>query len=148
MAGLAAGGGTVSGARLHGTGIDSLKPLTPDSAHGRIVYHTHCARCHGPNGEGMLGQNLPHPGAPLWGEESFNIGSGMARVRVMAAFVRRQMPFDRPGTITPQDAFDVAAFVGSQSRPDFPGKELDWPKGDPPVDVAYRTVGRRAADKP
>ena len=42
--------GTVSGARLHGTGIDSLKPLTPDSAHGRIVYHTHCARCHGPNG--------------------------------------------------------------------------------------------------
>jgi thiosulfate dehydrogenase len=96
----------------------------------------------------MLGRGLANAGPPLWGPGSFNIGSGMARVRVMAAFVRRQMPFDQPGTISPQQAFDVAAFIGAKPRPDFAGKERDWPNGDPPVDVSYRTTARRPAGKP
>jgi thiosulfate dehydrogenase len=131
--------GTVSGARPYGTGIDSLIPLDADTARGRLVYAQHCARCHAPDGAGMLDRGIENAGPPLWGDGSFNIGSGMARVRVMAAFVRRQMPVDRPGSLTPQEAFDVAAFVGQQPRPDFPRKALDWPNGDPPVDVAYPT---------
>ena len=35
---------------------------------------------------------------------------------------------------------DVARFINSQPRPDFKGKERDWPRGDPPPDVAYRTM--------
>jgi thiosulfate dehydrogenase len=50
------------------------------------------------------------------------------------------MPFDQPGTLTDQQAFDVAAFVVAQPRPDFPGKQFDWPHGDPPPDVAYSTL--------
>ena len=46
---------------------------------------------------------------------------------------------DRPGTLTPQQAWDVAAYVNGQVRPDFPGKENDWPRGDAPADAAYRT---------
>lgn len=134
--------GTVSGARLRGTGIDSLAPLTPDTTRGRVAYGQQCARCHGPAGEGMLGRGLINAGPPLWGAGSFNIGSGMARVRVMAAFVYRHMPIDMPGIVSTQNAFDVAAFVGSRPRPDFPGKELDWPNGDAPVDGAYLTRGR------
>jgi thiosulfate dehydrogenase len=75
----------------------------------------------------------------------------MARVRTAASFIRDNMPFDRPGTLTDQQAFDVAAFVVAQPRPDFSGKERDWPNGDPPPDVAYPTqaatrkaAGRRA----
>jgi len=134
--------GTVSGARIRGTGIDSLVPIAFDTTRGRVAYGQHCARCHGPDGAGMLRRGLISAGPPLWGAGSFNIGSGMARVRVMAAFVHRHMPMDMPGTVTVQAAFDVAAYIGSRPRPDFPGKELDWPNGDAPVDGAYLTKGR------
>jgi thiosulfate dehydrogenase len=92
----------------------------------------------------MAGQNgLPYA-PPLWGGKSFNIGAGMARQWTAAAFVRRNMPSDRPGTISAQDAADVAGWVVSRPRPDFPGKERDWPRGDAPPDVAYTTNhGRR-----
>jgi thiosulfate dehydrogenase len=61
----------------------------------------------------------------------------------MAAFIRYNMPLDRPGSLTDQEAFDLAAYVNGHSRPDFVGKENDWPLGNPPPDVAYAT---RAAD--
>jgi thiosulfate dehydrogenase len=115
--------------------------LTADTASGRATFDSACARCHGDAGQGS-------PVAPpLWGPASFNIGAGMARVRTAAAFVRDNMPFDRPGSLTDQQAFDVAAFVAAQPRPDFAGKEYDWPNGDPPPDVAYPTLAasRKAA---
>jgi thiosulfate dehydrogenase len=52
------------------------------------------------------------------------------------------MPFDKPGTLTDQQAFDVAAYIDALPRPDSPGKELDWPKGGAPEDVPYVTKGR------
>ncbi|MBW7934327.1 MAG: c-type cytochrome [Gemmatimonadaceae bacterium] len=136
------------GARLDGSGIDSLVPMAGDTTRGAAVYAQHCARCHAPDGRGMLGHPLAHPGPPLWGVASFNIGSGMARVRVVAAFVHRQMPFDRPGTLSPQESFDVAAFIAARPRPDYPGKERDWPNGDAPPDVAYGTLARPSRGSP
>lgn len=131
--------GAVSGKRARGNGIDSLAPMPGDSARGHYAFVQRCARCHGPYGGGMQQFGLPNAGPPLWGPGSFNIGAGMARIRVLAAFVRRHMPFDHPGTLDPREAFDVAAYVIAQPRPDFPGKELDWPNGDAPPDVAYAT---------
>jgi thiosulfate dehydrogenase len=117
--------------------------LTADTANGRAVFGGDCARCHGDAGQGTL------VAPPLWGPRSFNIGAGMARVRTAAAFIHDNMPFDRPGSLTDQQAFDVAAFVVAQPRPDFPGKEYDWPNGDPPPDVAYPTqaASRKAAGR-
>jgi thiosulfate dehydrogenase len=54
------------------------------------------------------------------------------------------MPFDNPGSLTDQQAFDIAAYVVSRPRPDFPGKENDWPNGDAPPDAAYPTKGASA----
>ena len=71
--------------------------------------------------------------------ESYNIGAGMTRVRTAAEFISRNMPFDAPGTLTDRQAFDVAAYVNAHPRPDFRGKENDWPNGNPPPDVAYPT---------
>lgn len=105
--------------------------FTADSAAGGRVYRTVCAKCHGPDGEGTA------VAPPAWGPESYNIGAGLARVRSAAAFVQENMPFDRPGTLTDQQAFDVAAYVNAQRRPDFPEKLYDWPNGDAPPDVAY-----------
>lgn len=124
------------------------RPPAPDSirlvghvAQGKQVWATTCARCHGSSGEGMI--------APaMWGENSFAISAGMARQIIFASFVRANMPYDQMGTTTPQQAADVAAYVLSQPRQDHPGKENDWPKGDPPVDVAYATDAARKAGKP
>ena len=54
------------------------------------------------------------------------------------------MPFTAPGTLTDQQALDVAAYITSRARPDFPDKQYDWPNGGAPPDVAYQVVGRLA----
>jgi thiosulfate dehydrogenase len=104
-----------------------------DTAAGARVYATSCAKCHGPQGEGTA------VAPPVWGPQSYNVGAGMSRVRTAAEFISRNMPFDAPGTLTDQQSFDVAAYVNAHARPDFRGKENDWPNGDPPPDVAYPT---------
>ncbi|HET7789727.1 MAG TPA: c-type cytochrome [Gemmatimonadales bacterium] len=114
--------------------------LTPDTARGRAVFAARCAKCHGPDGQGLA--TVP----PLWGPGGYNIGAGMSRVRTAAAFVRANMPYDQPGILSDQEALDVAAFVDGQPRPDFTGKEHDWPKGGAPPDVAYSVLS--AARKP
>jgi thiosulfate dehydrogenase len=123
------------GAHVMGEGFAAMTPLKGDSAIGRMLFASRCARCHGDDGGGTV------VAPPLWGTESFNIGAGMARLRTAASFIRHNMPYDQPGTLTDQQAFDVAAYVTSRPRPDLPGKEYDWPRGGAPPDVAYPTLG-------
>lgn len=121
------------GAEMQGQGLPEIPVLPGDTAGGRAVFATTCAVCHGVDGQGT--QAAP----PLWGPKSFNIGAGMARLNTAARFIHKVMPRDRPGTLTPQQAYDVARYITSQPRPDFAGKENDWPRGSPPPDVAYPT---------
>ena len=133
--------GTPVGATVPGGGLPKLAAaLEGDTLRGRDLYAQSCASCHGANGEGTSAAT------PLWGERSFNIGAGMSRLRTAAAFIKHNMPYDRPGTLSDQAAFDIAAWVISRPRPDFAGKELDWPNGDPPPDVAYQTRAAAARD--
>lgn len=129
------------GAETEGQGLPKLEPLVGDSARGSAIFTARCARCHGVQGEGTT------IAPPVWGMRSYNIGAGMARVRTTAAFVKQWMPQDSAGVLSAQEAFDVAAFVDAHARPDFKGKERDWPHGDPPPDVAYPTDGVRRKAK-
>ena len=110
-------------------------PVSGDTLAGAAVFATQCARCHGVDGGGTL----PYP--PLWGAKSFNIGAGMARQRTLSNFVRHNMPFDKPESLGDIDATNVAAYIASRPRPDFAGKENDWPRGGAPDDAPYRTSG-------
>jgi len=122
------------------TGPDTVR-LVGDVVSGKRVYASTCARCHGLAGGGGL--------APaVWGSKSYSIGAGLARQTVLATFVRWNMPFDHKETLSDQHSADVAAYVLSRPRQDHPGKANDWPKGDPPADVAYATDGAHAAGKP
>ena len=69
----------------------------------------------------------------------------MSRLRTASAFIRYNMPQDLRGTLTDREAVDVAAYINAQPRPDLPGKERDWPNGDPPPDVAYLTTAAAQA---
>ncbi len=131
--------GVPVGESVPGQGIPKPPMAQGDTVHGAEIWTTACARCHGETGEGTAA------GPPVWGDRSFNIGAGMARIRTAAGFIRHNMPFDQPGTLTDAEALDVAAWVVSRPRPDFARKADDWPNGDPPEDVAYPThAGRRA----
>jgi len=131
------------GAQVEGGGTPALKPLVGDTTRAKTLFAVRCVLCHGPNGQGTA------VAPPLWGPQSFNIGAGMARRGTVAQFIRQVMPQNAPGTLTNQQAFDLAALITTRPRPDFPGKELDWPHGDPLPDVPYKTLAaeRKAKQK-
>ena len=72
----------------------------------------------------------------------------MARQERAASFIRYNMPFDRPGSLTDQQAYVIAAYITAMPRPDSPGKENDWPNGGAPEDVPYDTKGHKAFRPP
>jgi thiosulfate dehydrogenase len=134
--------GVPLGEHVRGEGMPKMPALDGDSARGRTAFVNNCARCHGDQGAGM------GPIPALWGAKSFSIGASMARVERAASFIRHNMPFDRPGTLTDQQAYDVAAYITSMPRPDLPGKERDWPDGGAPADLPYDTHGHTATRTP
>jgi thiosulfate dehydrogenase len=125
---------------------DGLVPMKDtivgDTARGRQLFASTCTLCHGPTGAGVA----PFPA--LWGPTSFSIGASMARQERAASFIFHNMPQSSPGSLTAQQAFDLAAFIDSHPRPDSPGKENDWPNGGAPRDVPYATKGHEPSHPP
>jgi len=109
--------------------IESRRPLDP--ANGKQVFANKCAFCHGSDGRGTIAA------PPVWGPQSYTIAASMARVTVAAAFIKSNMPRARGWSLSDDDAYDVAAYINAQPRPDFPGKANDWPKGGKPADAPY-----------
>ncbi len=119
--------------------------LVPDPVRGKSLYAAQCASCHGANGEGKRDRSGDIAFPPLWGDESFNIGAGLARTYKAAAFIRNSMPmgvnthgsWGEGGVLSDQDAVDVAEYFTHMPRPDFAGKDKDWPQGKKPKDARY-----------
>jgi thiosulfate dehydrogenase len=128
--------GVPTGSEVIGRGfLDISAQSRPDAGHGKELYAQKCAACHGANGDGTLGAGGAFVFPPLWGAQSFNTGAGMARVSLAAAFVQATMPLGSGGTLTDQQAYDIAAYFTSQPRPKFYASPHDWPKGDRPADA-------------
>ena len=94
-----------------GVGIPKMAELIPDPEHGAEMFAAQCAGCHGAEGQGK------GMWPPLWGARSFNDGAGMNRLTTFAAFIQHNMPYDRKGRLTPQESYDIAAYVLKQRRP-------------------------------
>ncbi|ALO40043.1 cytochrome C [Alcaligenes faecalis] len=119
--------------------------LIPNPERGKALYAVQCASCHGEEGQGLKDErgNIVFP--PLWGDESFNIGAGMARTFKAAVFIKYNMPMSvashggwgQGGVLNDQDAVDIAEYFTHMPRPDFAGKVNDWPNGKKPKDARY-----------
>jgi thiosulfate dehydrogenase len=126
------------GVPVEGRGFAKIAdPPQADPERGEALYAQKCAACHGAGGQGLDGPDGSYLYPPLWGDRTFNIGAGMARLDTAAAFVHDNMPLGQGGTLTEQEAYDVAAYFTTQPRPDFAGKAQDWPKGNKPRDARY-----------
>jgi thiosulfate dehydrogenase len=127
------------GVRIAGAdGLPAMPKLVGDSARGRALFAGKCVSCHGVDGQGRVG--IP----ALWGPRSYSVGASMARQSKAASFIWHNMPLGLGRTLTHQQAYDLAAFVDAQPRPDSPGKEEDWPGGGAPSDAPYATRGHAA----
>jgi thiosulfate dehydrogenase len=139
--------GVPPGTVLPGLGVGKMAELdrAADPMRGKTLFTNTCVACHGTRGEGIrrslpttdLGYMMP----PLWGSDSFNDGAGMARLITAANFIHFNMPH---GTdylnpqLSPEDAWDIAAYVISQPRPHKSGLDKDFPDLlRKPVDTPY-----------
>ncbi|MGO9134372.1 MAG: c-type cytochrome [Methylovirgula sp.] len=113
--------GAPTGADLPGRGYPKLKaPERLDYANGQQVYAQHCALCHGADGQGQSSPQGQIVFPPLWGAHSFNWGAGMGSIKNAAEFVKANMPLSLGGTLSEQEAWDVATYIDSQERPQDP----------------------------
>lgn len=109
------------GKTMYGRGYPRLADpeQKADYSRGEQVYAAQCSLCHGQDGAGLV-QNDKQVFPPLWGDASYNWGAGIARTFTLAAFVKYNMPLGKPGTLTDQEAWDVAHYINSQERPQDP----------------------------
>lgn len=107
---------------------------------GKKILEKKCAPCHQADGSGLLASSNPIHGyvfPPLWGPDSFNTGAGMHRVLTAAKFIKAKMPLGRPD-LTDDEAFDVAAYINGQPRPEMAHLDLDYPdRRTKPIDTGY-----------
>jgi cytochrome c len=89
--------------------------LASEIAAGESLYHHVCDVCHGANGQG----NANNSGAPaLWGTNSVVKGQSLDQ---LASFIKANMPLVKtngvaPGSLTQQQATDVAQFILQQNK--------------------------------
>ena len=125
-----------TGTSVKGRGFGPIdQKLKADPAHGKDVYAAKCASCHGATGAGTKNPAGGYLFPPVAGKDSFNDGAGMARTFTVAAFVKHNMPLGQGGSLTDQEAIDVAEYFTHLPRPVYSHKVKDWPNGDKPKDA-------------
>ena len=95
---------------------------------GKKLFEAKCASCHGKDGAGM--GTFP----PLWGKNkegkwlSYNTGAGMSKLNKAAAWIQSNMPLGQGGTLSDQEAADIALYIDAQPHADFDLKTHLLPK--------------------
>jgi len=115
---------------------DALIPIEQlDPARGEALFLENCAQCHGEDGQGV--QIGDKRAGPLWGPRSWNDGAGAARVYTLAGIIRYMMPYLNPGVLTDEEAQQIAAYITSKPRPEYPYKDQDYLTEPRPIDAVY-----------
>jgi thiosulfate dehydrogenase len=137
-----------------GAGLEELPYLdrAADPEKGKKIFASKCISCHGENGQGLLNHDSSfylYP--PLWGPHSYNVSAGLYRISRLASFIKNNMPYGQASYKYPQlsneEAWDVAAFIVSQPRPEKFFNE-DWPKKEKkPVDFPFGPYADNFSEK-
>lgn len=114
---------------LEGINIKDVQKLNraPDATRGKSVFANNCMSCHADLGLGVLKNVEIHGGVkyiipPIAGNDSFNDAAGMGSMEYLVKFLKTQMPKNKPGSLSLEDAYDCAAYVLTLQRPHLQSK--------------------------
>ena len=116
-------GRTPTAAEINGVDIDVMPdgrglPAGEGSVpRGEEIYQSACAHCHGSTGQGGAGGSLT--GAPLYSPAELaadpsllrTVGNYWPYATSLFDYIRRAMPFDRPGSLTDDEVYAVTAYL-------------------------------------
>src|SRR5271169_5582403 len=81
-------------------------------ARGRNVYNSQCAACHGPNGEGGIGDKLAGGMGTLSTPKPIKtIGSYWPYATTLFDYIRRAMPLNAPQSLSNEDVYAVSGYL-------------------------------------
>jgi S-disulfanyl-L-cysteine oxidoreductase SoxD len=82
-------------------------------AQGRVLFAAQCAVCHGAQGEGVRGLGDRLVGTEPIDSTGWNrtIGNYWPYATSVFDYVRRSMPFDRPGTLSDDEVYALTAYL-------------------------------------
>src|SRR6185503_16747936 len=98
---------------------------------GEAIYKDQCAPCHGATLQGQVGPPLTGP--------DFTADFGKQPLTQLFVKIKNTMPLNAPGSLTPQQAGDVVAFILQTAK--FPAgrtdlvaddstlQQITWPAG-------------------
>lgn len=105
-----------------------------DTLKGRKLFMVHCYVCHGTTGEGVFFDRYDHSKGfiypRLWGDSTYNIGAGMAKLETFASFIKTNMPYgatSKDTHLSDEEAYDISGYVNVRPRPIPVGLENDFP---------------------
>jgi len=112
-------GRTATAAEIAALDIDvgpdgsGLPPGQGSVAAGTGVYAAQCASCHGPLGEGVPGVGTQLVGRAPIDSTGWNrtIGNYWPFAPTIFDYIRRSMPFDRPGSLTDDQVYALTAYL-------------------------------------
>ncbi|MCJ2136584.1 cytochrome c [Methylobacterium sp. J-026] len=89
-----------------------LPPGRGSVAQGRAVFEAHCAACHGAHGEGGIGDPLVGgQGTLATAKPVKTVGSFWPYAPTLFDYIRRAMPMNAPGSLSPDDVYAVSAYI-------------------------------------
>jgi len=97
-------------------GLYPVAKMTGEATRGEEIFLQKCASCHGKEGKGKYESHTYYRPA-LWGEHSFNSLAGMHKPEKLVAFLKSNMPYRSGGVLTPQESWDLTAFLITRPRP-------------------------------
>ena len=91
---------------------EGLPPGRATAADGKNAYERRCARCHGLTGTEGPDSSLVGGADTLASERPLKtVGSYWPFATTLWDYTNRAMPFDQPGSLTPDEVYGVVAYV-------------------------------------
>ena len=89
-----------------------LPPGGATAAEGRDLYDRRCAACHGPTGQEGPDDRLAGGQGSLAGDQARKtVGSYWPAATTLWDYVNRAMPFNQPGSLSPDEVYSAVAYV-------------------------------------
>lgn len=96
------------------------------SAQGRPIFAQKCSACHGPGGEGTsAAPKLIDPTPFKVGVTAPTVGNYWPYATTVWDYVNRAMPFDRPGSLAPDEVYALTAFLLAENNVIGEGDVMD-----------------------